>query len=347
MRKWTPGEWTMTIDRRHLLAGLGAAAGSPAFPARARQDDDFPPPLTEIPSDRLPAVRADYLRKSAALFAAAPDLSACRAGVLKGGEKQKALATVNDVRARHGLGAVAYDLAFDDQVMQTALMMAANNRLDHNPGGDWACYSAAGHDGAASSNLHGGAEASPDGFLNFLTTPQIVAGWITDARNALADNIGHRRLLLDPFLKHIAFGRYSGLYGGGRLTSSAALKVIFADMWSDGHAGPFVAWPYGDYPAHYFDPAAFLSFSVVADLADKTGNEAVDFRGTRVTVTPRGGAPLALSRLSSDNAYYGLPNNIQFLAAGIMPGVAYEVSLRHVGVKGVDSDFSYGFRIVA
>ncbi|MDC7681980.1 CAP domain-containing protein [Asticcacaulis sp. BYS171W] len=283
-----------------------------------------------------------YASKAAALYRVAPDIGGCKAGELTAAEKQKALDTVNDIRRLHALPPVVYDPAGDEEVMQISLMTAANGQLSHLPPQSWRCYSEAGVKGAQSGNLHGGL-ISP--YLGFDTTEDIVIGWVTEARNAVPDSVGHRRWLLDPFLKKIAFGRVSGPTAGG-MTDGSAIKVIYPSNGATMAKVEFVAYPQGDYPARYFDPKALLSFAAIIDTSSSWNNQAVDYSAAKVTITRRGGGAIGLGKIAYDTYGFGMPNNLQVQTPVLQYGVYYDVSITNVKVRGVARDYSYWFRIV-
>ena len=281
----------------------------------------------------------------ATLYSTPPDVAACQPGMLGQQAKDDVLNTLNEIRALHGLRPVLYDSASDDEVMQTALMMTANQTSEHHPPTTWRCYSDLGAQGARSSNLSGG---------NGVSRPQPVKDviiWLHDATNRVADSVGHRRWLLDPFLKQVAYGIVAEPAGGERWNYYSAIKVIYDDAeaktngWAQ-HDG-VVAYPWGDYPARYWHEQALLSLSLLVDGANKWDNDGADFSQAHVRVIRRSdGADLAISELRYDNIGYGLSNNVQFKAAGIEPGVVYDVSVQGVIVHGTVRDVSYWFRIV-
>lgn len=305
-----------------LALAFGAIAASPSAQA---QDPSF--------ADR-----------AAALYATRPDVAVCRAGALTEREKQAVVATLNQVRALHGLGPVVYDSANDGPAMQAALMMAANGRLDHHPTASWACHSAAGARVAGESNLHGGV-VSP--YLAFHDSATIIAGWVTDVGNGIADNIGHRRWLLDPFLDHVSFGRVAQALPDGRATDAAVIRV-FGDN-GDAEArtsAEFVAYPFADYPERFYADNAILSFSVVIDRLRKSANLEVDFSHATVALRRRGGGGMPVRNLRFDSEGYGLPNNLQFTTDPISRGTHYDVAIGNVIVAGAARNYEYSFRIV-
>lgn len=285
----------------------------------------------------------DFADRAAALYAEAPDIENCRPGRLRPEVLTTLTARVNEVRALHGLAPVAYDASIEDTAVAAALTFAANGSLSHYPGSWWRCFTEPASTGARLSNIFGGLASQR---LIFVSMDEMVTGWMTDVRHMNPGSIGHRRWLLDPFLASISFGRVAGLLSDGRRTDGAAMRIIGSNrVVPEPIEGGFIAYPFGDYPARFWDPRALLSFAVLVDLRDKAASEQVDYAQAQVAVRQRGGAALEVGRLSFDNNAYGLPNSLQFAAEGLQPGVAYDVTIRDVRVQGQSRDFAYTFRV--
>lgn len=284
-----------------------------------------------------------FARDAAAMYAEQPDIGQCKSGTLLDIEKSKALNTLNDVRRVHGLGPVGYDIGSDREVMQASLMMAANGELDHNPPPSWRCYTPEGAAGAGSSNLSGGRGR----YLQLGSTEDNIIGWYTDVANAVPNNVGHRRWILDPFLQSIAYGRVATSLGGSTSTDGSALKLIEAKSPSIAAlAADFVAYPSGEFPRKYFEARALFSFSAVVDKGNKYANSKVDFSKATVSVLSDTGRQLGVKNVSFDNVGYGLPNNLQFNVDGVDVGARYSVRIQGVGTPGGIRNFEYAFRIV-
>ena len=249
------------------------------------------------------------------------------------------LAKVNAVRALHNLPAVTYSSVEDDQEGAASLMMAVNRTLSHTPPTTWICYSAGGATAAGSSNLIGGWGTG----LPFASEDDYLAGWLRETNSA---SIGHRRWILDPFLGKLSYGRVSLVLSDGSRASAAAMKVF---NFSGGVTVPsgipsFVAYPYGDYPARYFQPADYLSFTAIANAGGTFGaNGSVSFAGATIRVTGPSGT-LAVTDVASDNDGYGVANSVQWHVAGLQAGVTYTVTIS--GVTGApQSSYTYTFKI--
>ncbi|GHH56649.1 CAP domain-containing protein [[Pseudomonas] boreopolis] len=303
---------------------------------------------------RLPLLSASFLISplQAAVPAAIalpyqvrPDIPTCEPGRLSEATRQRVLDLVNQLRTLHGLAPVAYAPQLQAQADAAALVMAANGALSHMPAPDWRCASPLAQQGARTSLLYGGA-VSPLPAMG--SADDIVARWLSDTNNLVADGLGHRRWLLDPFLREVAFAWVAGPLANGMQSGAAALRLergSNAEPLREG--GEVVAWPVGDYPGRYFDPNAWLSFSLLVDPSRPGGaNHEVDYRQARVQVRDPDGNVLPLLALRYDNEYYGLPNNLQFRVAGLRPGIRYDVVVDGVGVAGELREFRYGFRVV-
>ncbi|MEX8493544.1 CAP domain-containing protein [Sphaerotilus sp.] len=286
---------------------------------------------------------ADFTTAASTLYAARPDTTLCRAGTLAATETASALAAVNAIRAAHGLAAVAYDAAGDNEVMQISLMSVVNSALSHTPPSTWGCYSAAGLTGAQTSNLYLG---GPSAYLTLASSASILAGWLADVGSEAT--LGHRRWLLDPFLRQIAFGRVDAQAASGVRTTGAAIKVIYATDEAGPVTPDHVAYPVGDYRKVYFQGSPIQSFTAIADKTSRSANGLgkVDYGVATVSVVPRGGAALAVTEVSPDYVGYGVPNVLRFRAAGITAGVFHDVTVANVRVNGVLRNYSYTFRLV-
>lgn len=335
-----------------LLAACGSGGGdagtasAPVAVVTAPTPTPTPSPTptpAATPTPTPAPAATGFTASAAALYTAAPDIASCQPGQLSSQTTAAALASLNAIRALHRLPAVTYSQVDEAAAQQAALMQAANDQLSHTPPTSWKCYTSAGAAGSGSSNLYLG---YGDG-LQFQTDEQILAGWLTDVNNVTADNVGHRRWLLSPFLGTVAYGRVVGASPTQGRGDAAALKV-FNNQGANpaGTLPPFVAYPFEDYPARYFNTGALLSFGVVAGAANSAANAQVNFAAATVTVQQRGGGTLAVSKQSSDNQGYGLPNNLQFAVAGLQLNTYYDVTITGVTGGGAKASYSYYFRIV-
>jgi len=325
--------------------GGGSDGGTVVTPTPTPTPTTTPTPsptATPTPTSNEPATGSDFLSSVALLYSAQPNIAACQAGTLKAEVGARVLATLNDIRAHHRLPAVTYAPADEPAVQQSALMMAANGALSHFPPSSWNCYTSAGATAAGQSNIYLGT-----GGLRYSQDADILIGWLTDTNNITANNIGHRRWLLYPFLSTIAYGRVAGVWQTNNRADGASIKVINSTQNTAGPLPDYVAYPFEDYPARYFENGALLSFGVIANKSSNFGsNQQVNFSGATIAVRVRGGAALTVSNISFDNEGYGLPNNLQWSVSGLTANTTYDVTISNVVVGGAARNYSYYFRLV-
>lgn len=270
-----------------------------------------------------------------------PDMSRCQAGVLHPQQKQTAIRVLNHIRHLHGLSPVSYDEQSDQEVMSASLLFVANRALSHTPRPTWKCYHQLGADGALKSNIVLTRHARP----NF--PEEDIIGYLIDDRRTQHIEIGHRRWLLDPFLKKVAYGSVWDQHSGG--FSGSALKVAYDPQHQQQKAvlkQPYVAYPMGNYPAQYFSPNVPFSFSVVEYPHSKWDNQYVDFSQAKIRITDTQGNALKISHIHYDNKATGIANNLQFHVDGVQPQQRYKVSIQQVKVKQQIKNYHYEFMIV-
>lgn len=279
------------------------------------------------------------------LYDVLPDVSNCNEGKLKDSEKQKALQYVNYIRSFHNLKPVQYASQYDKETAKASLISVANALLDHFPKSSYHCYTQEGYTGCQTSNLYLGSSFGPN---SVYPTEQSIKSWIIDKN---VEDLGHRRNLLNPFLKYTSFGRVDGYskVNSNYYLSGMSIKVHqFPDYHNLSDWTPeFVAYPYNDYPSDYFDASWYLSFTVVADKSNvwNNDNKRVDFSQATVKVTNPSGNELAISNLKYDYLGYGVPNCLYWKTSGIQKDVKYTVTISNVKVNGTPKTFTYWFRI--
>lgn len=338
--------WIIIVGALPLLSACGGDSGGSAtgsggpvvVPAPTPTPTVTPTPAPTPTPSPTPAPTG-WAAQAAALYDVQPNQAACTAGTLKAAVKADFLAKLNAARALHNLPAVTYSAVEDDQEAASSLMMAVNKALSHTPPTTWICYTAGGATAAGSSNLIGGWGTG----LGFSTEDDYLAGWLRENGSA---SIGHRRWILDPFLGKVSYGRVSLVLSDGSRASAASMKVFNFNggVTVPGGVPGFVAYPYGDYPARYFQPGDYLSFTAIANTGGTFGaNGSVRFTGATVRVTGPSGN-LTVSDVASDNDGFGVANSVQWHVTGLQAGVTYTVTIS--GVTGApQSSYSYTFRI--
>ncbi|NLB18827.1 MAG: CAP domain-containing protein, partial [Syntrophomonadaceae bacterium] len=260
-----------------------------------------------------------------------PYTTCCYEGILRDSEKYKALDRLNYIRSLHGLNPVSYNYQDDIYTAKAALIIVANEKMNHKPDPSYKCYSEEGYTGSSTSNLYmcWGWRSQPP------KTERFIDDWIIDDR---VESLGHRRWLLSPFLKHTSYGRVDvpGFTG-------AAIKVINKNN-ADANVD-FVAYPFQNYPGSLFLKDWYLSFSVVADKKNPWDNSSVNFHNVIIEIKDDNGKSLAVNSIKCNNEGYGVPNHLQWKVTGLKNGVKYTVNIKNVKVLGNNKDYEYWFKI--
>ncbi len=280
------------------------------------------------------------------LYDLQPNVNDCTEGKLKETEKSNILTIYNQIRVLHGLKTLQYNSAYDEEVAKASLISVANAMLDHFPKSNYACYTQKGYDGCRTSNLY---ISSNFNQTNVVESKKSMITWIIDKN---VPDLGHRRNMLNPFLKYASFGRVDGFpkAGSQSFLSAMSLKVHeFPDYhnlsdWS----GEYVAYPFQEYPSEFFDPTWYLSFTVIADKSSPwaNGSNAIDFSKANVTIKDQNNNTIQVTDIKFDYLGYGVPNCLYWKASNITKNVTYYITITNVTVKGQNKTYNYWFKIV-
>ena len=276
------------------------------------------------------------------LYTRLPDPDDCDAGELAAAERDTVLNYINEVRAAHGLPAVAYAAEHDAEVTATALITVANNVLTHDPTSDLSCWSAEGKRGAAASNIGWATRTGTDTEAAFSTRYMIDLWWNDDG----TPSVGHRRWMLNPFLTAIAFGRVDRPMTESEAgVTGTAIWVINdeqADIRSLGI--DHVAYPYEMTPRHRFNSKAELSFSALVRKDSIWANRNVDLSSATIRITDPSGEEIDVSDLKRLNDGAGLANALVWKSP-VEVGVRYDVTVSGVEYEGVERGYTYWFEV--
>lgn len=199
-------------------------------------------------------------------------VNGCMAGTTTAAHQNATLTAVNWYRRFVGLSPVTFDATYSAKAQKAALMMQANNQLDHDPPDTWTCYTAEGAEAAGSSNLALGTASGPRAIKLYIDDP--------GSGNTV---VGHRRWILDP--RRMSMG--SGTTG----TANA--------LWVFGATQPLpptpavVAWPSDGFFPVELQPGGRWSLSIPG----------ADFSGAAVTVTDSASNSYSISVHPVDNRF--------------------------------------------
>ncbi len=251
------------------------------------------------------------------------NVDTCNAGDVSAAYRQATLTRVNFYREMVGLPPVTFDATNNAKCQKAALMMVANNALNHFPPSSWACYTADGAEAAGNSNLYLGSATNAAG-------PYAINGYINDP-GASNGAVGHRRWVLYPPKQVMA--------GGDVITSSKAANALWVVSGGNGTrpATPaFVPWPSkGYFPYQLLPSSTRWSFSV----------NGADFSGSTVTLKDGSGANYSITMETLDNAGYG-DRTLVFKPSGIPTAkpaadITYTVTVANVVTGSETKSYTY------
>lgn len=263
--------------------------------------------------------KTDYLGSSGVSTGWNGDIPNCDPGTTTQAFKDSVLLRVNYFRQMAGLSKLSgFNATYNTQDQAAALMVAANQALNHTPPTTWKCYTQTGYDGSHSSNLEIGGYG-----------PAAINVYMNDTGIA---SLGHRRWILYPQTQEMGSGDISGSIWQNQAN---ALKAWDTHLWEARPAtvNDFVAWP----------PAAFTPYQVVYPIWSFAVAGA-DFSNASVAVTSNGAAVAVQVSYPQDG--YG-ENALAFTACNCSTwpkpttDTSYEVTISNVGVNGIPRNYSY------
>ena len=202
-----------------------------------------------------------------ALFVVEPSVSEpYAAGVLSDAAKQNALDTVNFLRAVAGLNPVAENELYDLRSAHAAVLLAANDYVDHDPPqpedmSDEFYESA--HAGTSQGNLVG---------LNWMRSTILTEGiryFVRDDGDSNLAQLGHRRWILNPEMQETGFG-LANSESGKSYVVMYALDQAADTEWSE------VCWPSeGAFPVELMHADLAWSISLNPEAYDVSASQPV------------------------------------------------------------------------
>ncbi len=265
-------------------------------------------------------------------------ITGCNAGTTAPSFQAATVERVNVYRALAGLpgNVILFPGSANQSAdQQAALMVVANDALNHTPPSSWNCYTAAGGDPTTGAAEHSNLTL---GFGFNYNGPTAIDGYIEDSGGG-NEGVGHRRWLLYPPQASIATGDVDGTRGSsGR--SSNALWVIGG--WGTRAPTPNgIAWP----------PRGFIPYQMMPSGSNRwsLSIENADFSHATVSML-RNGVALATPIIDAFE-YNGQPsgtfigdNTLVWEPSGVTytqptQDVTYYVSVS--GIVGAPSSVSY------
>lgn len=232
-------------------------------------------------------------------------ISGCLRGSTSSESRDATLSSVNFVRRMAGLAPVRFSSTLNSHAQAAALMMSANNQLNHFPPSSWRCYTRTGARTAARSNL---ALAYPD-----ITSSGIVEMYMDDIGSSNYA-VGHRRWVLNPFATTM---------GSGSTATANALQVV--GPTSRRRPNPaYVSWPTGGWFPDTLEPQGRWSLSA--------GNRRTNFSRARIHVT-HARHSLRVHKFAVENGY-AQPTLVWQMPSGFEPHGRYHVVVKNIRHRG-------------
>jgi hypothetical protein len=253
-------------------------------------------------------------------------ISPCAPGTTNIEHQNAVIARVNYHRRLVGLPDVT--LAPGTPVTQAqaaALMMSANNALNHMPPTTWTCYSADGNTGAMNSNLTLGAMGVA-----------AIVGYMDDPGPGNTA-VGHRRWILHPPRASMSTG---DVPGGNTPPRPANALHVFGAQTTRPATPDGIAWP----------PAGFVPYQNLPVRSNRWSFSypGANFASAQVTMSgPGGNVPLTYEALATgfgDNTLVWLPTGVSY--AQPSADTTYNVTVSGVSGAGVPASFSYSVTII-
>ncbi len=239
------------------------------------------------------------------------DEPSCDPGTVPEDVKAKILARLLYFRLAVGLdNSLAVSSLKSEKAQQAALMMHANNTLDHFPTETWKCYSNAGKEGAGNS------------LLTTAVNAEAIDSYIRDA-GSLNGPVGHRRWLLWPELGEIGIGNTDG---------ANAIWVLNGGGASLSNTPEFISWP----------PKGFVPKQLAYPRWSFSLKDA-DFTNAQIVMKDANGStlPITVEELSDQ---FGDPT-IVWVPDGVNTNVSedssYTISISGVDINEESKEFTY------
>ncbi len=239
------------------------------------------------------------------------DEPSCNAGSVPQDMIDKIFNRLKYFRKAVGLNnTVAENATKSEKAQAAALMMDANNKLDHFPPDTWKCYS------------ENGSEAAGKSLLTTAINAESVDSYMRDAGSNNGP-VGHRRWLLWPRLQEI---------GVGNTAQANAIWVIGNAGTTPSDAPEFISWPPKGYSPKQLAYQRW-SFSIAG----------ADFSNAQISMKDAAGNSISIT-LEALDPNYGDPTLV-WVPDGIITNseedTSYTVSLQDVEVSGEITAFEY------
>ena len=283
----------------------------------------------------------------ASVYEIQPNVDNCTPGKFSQAEIESIVKLVNDIRARHKIAPIPWNEQGAIEAQAASLCMAVSGNISHSAVTS-KCSNANSIAGRKNSNLHLGQRSGGPTPTSFAP----IISWLKDdhpPNTATNTCTGHRRLVINPYLKSFAFGKVDAPH-----PTSAGWQITGAAFWggetSDNFGGSlcendYIAYPYGNYPPAWVNKENILSFH---PLVDNTWFPftLVNFSQTTIKMTDESGNNVAVHNIAWDYEGHGiLRNGLIWRAVGLRDSVRYTVRINNILIGGNPRNYEYWFKL--
>jgi hypothetical protein len=272
-----------------------------------------------------------------------PNIENCSRGVLKSEIIQDVVDRVNFIRSLHKLSPVVFNHNGSQMSAEGCLNIVASGQGGHIDDPSSECYTTGGGEARMKSNLFQAWGPNP---INYSSVSSI-DGWMIDNNTSNPEKVGHRRAIINPFLKQFSFGKADGYTKDGSMYM-VAMNFLYQDYVTGGITDDidFIAYPFENYPPELVDKNFYLSFSAIYNKSGAFANGDVNYSNAKVSVSDENGNIMQVSSIQSDLEGWGsLPNNLVFKVNGLKEEVKYDVEITDVVINGQSMEYDYWFRL--
>jgi hypothetical protein len=224
--------------------------------------------------------------------------------------------------------------------------MATSNKMSHDPT-PGPCANALSNTGREQSNLMLGSASKSYPPMKY---DEAIIGWLID--NSSLTNpevVGHRRLIINPFLTSTALGIVNAQHpvGANENINSAALWGITGDVMGKSDCeNDFVAYPYENYPPAWVDKSFYLSWGPIPNPNFWWSPNVCNFGNAKIEMTDSNGNKINIHDIEFDyDAWGSFQHNISWKADGLKDSIRYNVTISNIQVNGQPVMCSYWFKL--
>ncbi|MDR0927253.1 MAG: CAP domain-containing protein [Ignavibacteria bacterium] len=291
---------------------------------------------------------------NAQMFEITPDIATCTQGKISAEVRDSVLALLNQIRAVHKLNPVTWNDIGEDLAQAASLSIANSGIMVHTPVAD-NCATPSSDSGRKYSNISLGLYRSRDmsDIDKLFNSTIALLGWLTDNKNvADLSMVGHRRMLLSPFLQTVGFGAVKANLNATNARYAAALwGNTKENLDTSTCPNNYVAYPYEEYKSEWFNKKFYLSLNLIPKSNKPFTSISYDFSKCNISITDEKGRKYKASGIKystkideyADTFYCGLSNNLCWKVNGLKDNTKYFVAISGLVFEGEEQVIEYWF----